>query len=100
MRPFSQCPRVRGEYADPDDRRFHSQTNSCPACGPAPGLHGCRRPNRWHGDPLDAAIAALCTGRLLAVQGIGGFHLAADPRNAEAMQRLRREKNGSASLSR
>ncbi|MGA2478488.1 MAG: carbamoyltransferase HypF [Spirochaetia bacterium] len=91
MRPFTQCPRCRGEYQDPDDRRFHSQTNSCPACGPRLACTDAQgRP--LPGDPLHAAIGTLLRGGVLAVLGIGGFHLAADPRSREAMQRLRREK--------
>jgi hydrogenase maturation protein HypF len=91
MRPFAQCPRCRGEYEDPRDRRFHSQTNSCPACGPRLACTDAQgRP--LPGDPLPAAIGALLRGGVVAVQGIGGFHLAADPRNREAMQRIRREK--------
>jgi hydrogenase maturation protein HypF len=91
MRPFPQCPRCRGEYEDPRDRRFHSQTNSCPSCGPrlsCTDADGTLLP----GDPLGSAIEVLLRGGVVAVQGIGGFHLAADPRSGEAMRRLRREK--------
>jgi len=91
MRSFPQCPACAGEYADPADRRFHSQTNSCRACGP--GLSCVDSGGRpMDGDPLTAAISALAEGKIVAVQGIGGFHLAADPRHPEAMARLRREK--------
>ncbi len=81
MADFRQCPECLREYGDPDDRRFHSQTNSCPACGPKLGLTDAGgRP--LPGDPLLQAVAALQEGRVLALQGIGGFHLAADPRAA------------------
>jgi hydrogenase maturation protein HypF len=91
MRSFAQCPLCLAEYRDPRDRRFHSQTNSCPACGPRLSCTDARgRP--LPGDPLRAAIGALRRGGIVALQGIGGFHLAADPRDAGAMSRLRREK--------
>ena len=91
MADFRQCPECLREYGDPDDRRFHSQTNSCPACGPKLSLTDASgRP--LPGDPLPQAVAALQEGRVLALQGIGGFHLAADPRAAEAVARLRRDK--------
>jgi hydrogenase maturation protein HypF len=91
MADFHQCPECLREYGDPGDRRFHSQTNSCPACGPRLGLTDASgRP--LPGDPLPQAVAALQEGRVLALQGIGGFHLAADPRAAGAVARLRRDK--------
>ena len=82
MQPFPQCPQCRAEYEDPEDRRFHSQTNSCPSCGPrlsCTDAGGRILP----GDPLLIAIDALLSGSIVAVQGIGGFHLAVDPRNAQ-----------------
>jgi hydrogenase maturation protein HypF len=91
MADFEQCPLCLKEYTDPLDRRFHSQTNSCPACGPRLVLtdsSGAPIP----GDPLAGAIAALEEGRVVALQGIGGFHLAADPRSEQAVRRLRRDK--------
>jgi hydrogenase maturation protein HypF len=91
MVDFDQCPLCLKEYTDPADRRFHSQTNSCPACGPRLRLTD-QAGSPLAGDPAAEAVAALKDGRILAVQGIGGFHLAADPRNAEAVRRLRRDK--------
>jgi len=91
MASFTQCPACLGEYADPADRRFHSQTNSCGACGPRLScVDAAGRP--VPGDPLRAAAAGLARGLIVAVQGIGGFHLAADPRRPRAMEKLRREK--------
>jgi hydrogenase maturation protein HypF len=91
MRPFPQCRACAAEYADPADRRFHSQTNSCPVCGPR--LSCVDSAGRaLDGDPLSASIGALTEGKIVAVEGIGGFHLAADPRHQQAMARLRREK--------
>ncbi len=91
MVDFHQCPDCLREYGNPNDRRFHSQTNSCPACGPRLSLtDAAGRP--WPGDPLVQAVAALRAGQVVALQGIGGFHLAADPRAAAAVRRLRRDK--------
>jgi len=91
MFPFRQCPACAAEYADPSDRRFHSQTNSCSRCGPSLVCLD-REGKRMPGDPLRSAVEALGQGKVVAVQGIGGFHLAADPRAAAAMEKLRREK--------
>ncbi len=91
MVDFPQCPECLREYQDPLDRRFHSQTNSCPRCGPT--LRALRPDGaELPGDPLRAAVEALAAGGVVAVQGVGGFHLAADPSRAGAVQRLRREK--------
>ncbi len=91
MRPFPQCRACAHEYADPADRRFHSQTNSCRACGPRLSCVDAGG-SALDGDPLPASIRALIEGRIVAVEGIGGFHLAADPKHPRAMARLRREK--------
>jgi hydrogenase maturation protein HypF len=91
MRSFLQCPACAAEYADPADRRFHSQTNSCHVCGPRlVCTDSAGRP--LNGDPLVIAISALAEGKIVAVEGIGGFHLAADPRHARAVKKLRQEK--------
>lgn len=90
MSPFTQCAACSREYADPGDRRFHSQTNSCADCGPrllCQAIGGDVR-----GDPLEAAIEGLRAGRVVALQGMGGFHLAVDPRHRAGVARLRREK--------
>ncbi|HVO40775.1 MAG TPA: carbamoyltransferase HypF [Spirochaetia bacterium] len=91
MSSFLQCPDCAREYGDPADRRFHSQTNSCPNCGPR--LVCVDRAGReLPGDPLAAAVNALARGQIIALQGIGGFHLAADPRLPGPMEKLRRAK--------
>lgn len=92
MRPFRLCSACAAEYADPSDRRFHSQTNSCALCGP---LLACfdGGGKRLPGDPVSTAVAALGQGKVVAIQGIGGFHLAADPRVLRAIRKLRREKD-------
>ncbi len=92
MRPFTPCPSCEAEYADPSDRRFHSQTNSCAACGPSLSCFDAAG-RRLTGDPLVAAITALGQGKVVAIHGIGGFHLAADPRAAGAVRKLRRDKD-------
>jgi hydrogenase maturation protein HypF len=91
MRPFTQCPACAREFSDPSDRRFHSQTNSCPQCGPR---LSCVDPagKVLDGDPIERAISALAEGRIVALQGIGGFHLAADPSSPAGMEKLRRAK--------
>jgi hydrogenase maturation protein HypF len=91
MVDFPQCPQCLEEYSDPMHRRFHAQTNACAVCGPRPALldaGGAELP----GDPLREAVEALGRGRVVAVKGLGGFHLAADPQSAEAMRRLRQDK--------
>lgn len=91
MAAFAQCPACEREYQDPESRRFHAQTNACSTCGPRLDLRdnaGRRRP----GDPVIEAIRALASGETVALLGLGGFHLAADPRHAAAIARLRSDK--------
>ena len=87
MAGFTMCEACRAEYDDPLDRRFHAQPNACPECGPR---------LQWgdlEGDAaLDAAVAALRDGAIVAVKGIGGFHLAVDAADEEAVGELRRRK--------
>ncbi len=91
MAGFTMCPACAAEYHDPGDRRFHAQPNACPACGPRLAL---RDPAgaAVEGDPLEVAAAALRAGRILAVKGIGGFHLACDATSSAAVARLRERK--------
>jgi len=91
MAPFPMCPDCLREYHDPGNRRFHAQPNACPVCGPALTLRspdGAPLP----GDPLETAVAALQRGEIVALKGIGGYHLAVDPLNPEAVRRLRERK--------
>jgi hydrogenase maturation protein HypF len=91
MADFPLCPRCLAEYRDPGDRRFHAQALCCPVCGPRLSLlDPAGRPVA--GDPILASIAALACGAIVAVHGLGGFHLAADPLNDETLRRLRRDK--------
>ncbi|MCA1961232.1 MAG: carbamoyltransferase HypF, partial [Desulfomonile sp.] len=91
MADFTMCDECRREYEDPRDRRFHSQTNSCPRCGPSLKLtDGMGRP--LDGDPLLETIRLLAEGSVVAIKGIGGFHLACDALNEDAVSRLRERK--------
>lgn len=98
MAGFEMCPACRAEYEDPSDRRFHAQPNACPACGPRTTLvdrHGRVLPLRGARDPVEAAAALLRDGTILAVKGIGGFHLAAraDCEAAVATLRARKQRD-------
>lgn len=86
MASFRMCAACAREYEDPLDRRFHAQPNACPACGPR------LRSVPEHPDPLSAAAAALRSGQIVAVKGIGGFHLACDASSSAAVLRLRERK--------
>jgi hydrogenase maturation protein HypF len=91
MRSFRLCRDCAREYQDPADRRFHAEPNACPRCGPH--LSAVRPDGTGlHGDPLQAAAGFLRAGRIVAVKGIGGFHLACDATSAEAVRRLRERK--------
>ncbi len=91
MADFHMCPRCLVEYHNPADRRFHSQTNSCSECGPRLSLTD-RFEKPIEGDPVATAIGLLREGHVLAIKGIGGFHLACDALNQDAVRRLRDRK--------
>jgi hydrogenase maturation protein HypF len=91
MAGFAMCGECRAEYDDPADRRFHAQPNACPACGPRLGLvDPAGRP--LAGDPLTETRRLLAAGRIVAIKGIGGFHLACDATDDAAVRRLRERK--------
>jgi hydrogenase maturation protein HypF len=95
MAGFVMCPACRREYDDPADRRFHAQPNACPVCGPR--LHLLDRSGREvplsDGDAVSESARLLAVeGTILAVKGLGGYHLACDPFNAGAVDTLRRRK--------
>ena len=93
MADFPLCAKCRAEYEDPGDRRFHAEPNACPACGPSLFLAlagGARLPAD---DPLGEACAALRKGEIVAVRGLGGFHLAADAASDAALRALRERKD-------
>ena len=92
MAGFAMCERCAAEYHDPADRRFHAQPVCCPACGPAlslidPGGSGIA------GEPIAAAAQLLRDGRVLAVKGLGGYHLAVDATSEDAARTLRARKH-------
>jgi hydrogenase maturation protein HypF len=93
MRHFKMCPRCQAEYDDPTDRRFHAQPNACADCGPQVDLFDNRRQMiASGGDAVNKAAEFLKQGKILAVKGLGGYHLAADAANTEAVRQLRQRK--------
>ncbi|WP_327286887.1 carbamoyltransferase HypF [Streptomyces sp. NBC_01198] len=93
MADFAMCEACRGEYEDPADRRFHAQPIACPACGPQLELVGKDGAPALSGeDGLRAARVLLADGRILAVKGLGGYHLVCDARDVAAVAELRRRK--------
>jgi hydrogenase maturation protein HypF len=89
MRDFAPCPRCDAEYRDPADRRFHAQLIACPDCGPRLAWTPTSGPIVHDRDALAAAGDALRGGRLIALKGVGGFHLACDATDTAAVARLR-----------
>ncbi len=92
MADFAMCEPCAAEYRDPADRRFHAQPTCCPACGPQLSLldpAGSVLP----GEPLATAAALLAGGRIVAVKGLGGYHLAADAADEQAVAELRARKH-------
>lgn len=81
MSGFTMCPQCAHEYADPTNRRFHAQPAACPACGPRLSL------------PVSDIVARLKAGGIIAIKGLGGFHIACDARNEAAVAELRRRKD-------
>jgi hydrogenase maturation protein HypF len=92
MRRFTMCPLCQAEYDDPLNRRFHAQPNACPACGPRVGLWDNHRQQIRTTDPIVRAAELMQKGQILAIKGLGGYHLAVDAQNSEAVARLRRRK--------
>lgn len=91
MAAFAMCPACTAEYTDPSDRRFHAQPNACPDCGPKVWLEAAPDADT-SGDPIEAAARVVRDGEIVAVKGIGGFHLAVDATNEDAVTRLRARK--------
>jgi len=93
MHRFAMCEACAHEYQDPSDRRFHAQPNACPACGPQLALwNGNGREIARQHDALVAAAEAIRAGKVVAVKGLGGFHLMVDARNECAVRELRTRK--------
>ena len=110
MKAFTMCPQCQAEYNDPRDRRFHAQPNACPACGPQIELWRSGPARREQNaanssitrdqprsaersyEALLAAAKAIREGKIVAVKGVGGFHLVADARNDKTVRLLRERK--------
>ncbi len=92
MEAFSLCPLCAREYHDPENRRYHAQPVACPECGPI--LYGSHKKGLTFLEDaaLEATTEILHHGGIAAIKGLGGFHLACDPRNSAALQRLRHHK--------
>ncbi len=95
MAEFPMCPDCQAEYDDPADRRFHAQPNACPVCGPRAWLEtsaGEAFADDDGGDAISTAARLIREGHIVAIKGIGGFHLACDASNGDAVATLRRRK--------
>ena len=95
MSVFGMCPECNEEYHDPKDRRFHAQPDACPICGPHVTLVRSRKPEVRSNEAIETAVRLLKEGKIIAVKGIGGFHIACDATNSEAVKKLRERKRKS-----
>jgi hydrogenase maturation protein HypF len=93
MRGFAMCPRCRAEYDDPADRRYHAQPNACADCGPRVFLIDAAGQCVAGADPIARAARLLKEGHIVAIKGLGGFHLAVDACSDPAVERLRARKH-------
>lgn len=91
MKIFEMCSDCRAEYEDPTNRRFHAQPIACWKCGPHLYLQ-LPTGERLDSDPIETTVEYIKDGRIVAIKGIGGFHLAVDAKNTDAVERLRRLK--------
>lgn len=94
MAAFQMCPDCQAEYDDPLNRRFHAQPNACPVCGPHVWLETAAHNHTVAAGPeaIQAVQSLLRQGKIAAVKGVGGFHLACDASSDDALQRLRERK--------
>jgi len=92
MREFAMCAECRSEYENPLDRRFHAEPTACVKCGPQLFLIGPGGASEKIADPLAQSLALLAQGKILAIKGIGGFHLACDALSHETVEQLRHRK--------
>ncbi len=95
MRAFTMCPECQAEYEDPSNRRFHAVPNACARCGPSLSLLGIDGEPLECGDPVAEAASVIVKGGIVALKGLGGFHLACDAENTEAVGELRNRKRRS-----
>ncbi len=94
MKKFPMCPACNREHQDPEDRRFHAQPNACPVCGPRVELWDAKgRQIAVHRQAIINAVKAIRAGNIVAVKGLGGFHLMVDARNEQSVRELRKRKN-------
>ncbi len=91
MSVFPMCSRCSEEYEDPINRRYHAQPNACPTCGPELKLVK-QDGTTIDGDPIESTVKLLKRGKIIAVKGLGGYHLAVSPRKKEWVERLRKRK--------
>ncbi len=92
MAAFEMCGDCAAEYQNPISRRFHAQPDACWACGPRLSWHDNRGHELTTASPIQAAALALAKGKIVAIRGLGGFHLAVNAADEEAVLRLRRRK--------
>jgi hydrogenase maturation protein HypF len=92
MARFAPCPACRAEYENPDDRRFHAEAIACAACGPRLAFSRLPGEDLPAVDPARAAADVLAAGAIVAIKGIGGYHLAVDATSDSAVRELRRRK--------
>jgi len=92
MSIFKMCPQCQSEYENIEDRRYHAQPNACADCGPQVSLYQNKK-RLEDIDPIEEAVELLKKGKIGAIKGLGGFHLACDATNNKAVARLRRLKN-------
>ena len=93
MKHFKMCPPCQAEYDNPANRRFHAQPNACENCGPHARLFDNARKKIATPNPIEKTATLLKQGCIVAVKGLGGFHLVVDAKNDDAVTRLRRRKH-------
>ncbi|WP_347989171.1 Sua5/YciO/YrdC/YwlC family protein [Methylomonas sp. AM2-LC] len=93
MAEFVMCPHCQAEYEDPADRRFHAQANCCPDCGPKLWLEDHKGQTLDSDDPLNLAASLIRQGYIIAIKGLGGFQLACNATDADAVSKLRKRKH-------
>jgi hydrogenase maturation protein HypF len=91
MKKFKMCKKCRTEYENPENRRFHAQPNACEDCGPHLEFLDSKE-KKVKGNPIDKAVRFLKEGKIVAVKGLGGFHLACDAEDKKAIEILRERK--------